>query len=154
MKPELTVIIPFLNEGCEVENTLMSILENSKDDIEIIVINDGSDDEFDYQAIAGQYGARYVLNKTRLGVAASRDLGVELCETPYFLILDAHMRFYDDRWAGRIVEELKKSERVFLCCRSIVLKKRDGVIKTFKDRPTFYGAYLNFWDEKLSFEES
>ena len=43
-----------------------------------------------------------------MGVGASRDLGVKLCQTPYFILLDAHMRFYEKIWAGRIIEELEK----------------------------------------------
>lgn len=83
---KLTVIIPFLNEKYEVENTLQSIRLHSTDDIEIILINDASDDGFDYRCIAEKYGAKYIENPNRLGVAASRDLGVKLCQTPYFFV--------------------------------------------------------------------
>ncbi|MDR3340889.1 MAG: glycosyltransferase, partial [Candidatus Symbiothrix sp.] len=48
MESKLTIIIPFLNEQYEVENTLQSIREHSSDTITIILINDASDDGFDY----------------------------------------------------------------------------------------------------------
>ena len=49
---KITIIIPFANEGCEVENTLMSIFEHSDNNVNIIVINDASDDGFDYNNIS------------------------------------------------------------------------------------------------------
>ena len=35
-----------------------------------------------------------------MGVAASRDYGINYCTTPYFLLLDGHMRFYDAAWSS------------------------------------------------------
>ncbi|MDR2409006.1 MAG: glycosyltransferase, partial [Bacteroidales bacterium] len=105
-KTYLTVIIPFINEKYEVENTLESIRSHSEENIDIILINDASDDNFDYQTVAEKYQTTYILNEKRLGVAASRELGIKLCRTAYFLLLDAHMRFYDDIWYQRIIAEL------------------------------------------------
>ena len=39
-------------------------------------------------------------NEVRMGVAASRDYGINYCTTPYFLLLDGHMRFYDAAWSS------------------------------------------------------
>lgn len=125
---KLTVIIPFLNEKYEVENTLESIRSHSNNDIDIILINDASDDIFDYRQVAEKYGAVYIQNQERLGVAASRDLGVELCQTPFFLFLDAHMRFYDNLWVQRIVHELEKDNRTLLCGQTKVLKIDRGIL--------------------------
>ena len=141
---KLTVIIPFLNEKSEVENTLKSIIAFSNNDVEIILINDASDDGFDYKIVAEKYNVVYIENKERMGVAASRDLGVKVCQTPYFLFLDAHMRFYDNLWIQRIIEELEKDQRALLCCQTKVLKlKNDIVVVDIIDFP-FYGAYIEF----------
>jgi glycosyltransferase involved in cell wall biosynthesis len=124
---KLTVIIPFLNEKYEVENTLKSIITHSNGEIEIILINDASDDGFDYKAVAVKYGVNYIENHERLGVAASRDLGVELCQTSYFLFLDAHMRFYNHLWIQRIISELEEDKRTLLCCQTKVLAMENGL---------------------------
>ena len=138
---KLTVIIPFLNEKQEVENTLKSIKEYSSNNIEIILVNDASTDGFDYKSVAKKYDAVYVENASRKGVAASRDLGVELCETPYFLLLDAHMRFYDHSWTQRIIDELEADQRTLLCCQTKVLKIKDDVVFEPKGLPS-HGAYI------------
>ncbi|GHV08501.1 hypothetical protein FACS1894160_2900 [Bacteroidia bacterium] len=140
----LTLIIPFLNEGEEVENTLISILSHSNGNVEIILINDASTDGFDYSLIAEKYGFVYVENEKRIGVAASRDLGVFLCQTPYFLLLDAHMRFYDNLWVDKIVSQLKKYSRILLCCQTkhLIHNEEGKVVEQKTNTP--YGAYIDF----------
>ena len=100
----LTIIIPFLLEKEEVEQTLANMYQYLEDEIDVILINDASDDGYDYKSVADKYRALYVENEERIGVAASRDKGIELCQTPYFLLLDAHMRFYNQTWLNRIIE--------------------------------------------------
>lgn len=140
---KLTVIIPFLNEGEEVENTLSSIRHTVGYTVDILIINDASTDEPDYRAIADKYGALYLYHKKRKGVAASRDQGIALMQTPYFLLLDAHMRFYQTNWADRIVEELEKDKRVLLCCDTKALRKDEkGKVRDAAYTPAF-GAVIN-----------
>lgn len=47
----LTVIIPFLNEGAEICETVKSIRETARDNVDILLINDASTDSFDYEEI-------------------------------------------------------------------------------------------------------
>lgn len=144
----LTVIIPFLNEGEEIRNTVESIMVNGGEETELILINDASTDEYDYESVAREYKARYVLHPERKGVAASRDEGVSLCSTPYFLLLDGHMRFYDSLWIGRIVSELEKDERQLLCCQTKVLRKKDGIVFVDSEEAVGFGAKINICNEE------
>jgi glycosyltransferase involved in cell wall biosynthesis len=145
----LTVIIPFLNERHEVENTVKSIKDYSTDEVEIILINDASDDNFDYKAVAEKYNTVYIENTERLGVAASRDLGVEHSQAPYFLLLDAHMRFYNDLWVERIVTELKNDKRALLCCQSKVLKLKSGLLTARNGIVNSYAACVELNNGEL-----
>jgi glycosyltransferase involved in cell wall biosynthesis len=150
-KNRLSVIIPFLNEKEEVENTINSLLDYSKGEVDIIVINDASDDGFDYKKIGGRHNLIYIENEKRMGVAASRDLGVSLCKTPFFLLLDAHMRFYDKNWVERIIEELDSTPNSLLCCQTLALHKKDEEISIL-ERKTSYGACVNLYESELLFE--
>lgn len=148
---ELTIIIPFLNEGNEVFNTIESI-NNSivYNNIDILLINDASDDKYDYESVAKKFqNVIYFKNKERQGIANSRDFGISVCETPYFLLLDAHMRFYDNTWVDRIVEELNKNDRVVLCAQTIRLKLENDKITRYDQYS--YGAFLNL-DSKKYFQ--
>jgi glycosyltransferase involved in cell wall biosynthesis len=142
MKKELTVIIPFLNENKEVLNTVKNLRENSDQEFDIILINDCSTDGYDYKKVAEDYGALYVEHSQRTGVAASRDEAVGLCNTDYFLLLDAHMRVYQRNWVDIFVAELKKNPKDLLCALTLDLDF-DGKPKTKK---LGYGAYFEFRD--------
>ncbi|MDR0710802.1 MAG: glycosyltransferase [Prevotellaceae bacterium] len=122
---QLTIIIPFLNEGEEVERTVASIKETTVANPCITLINDASTDGYDYKSVAEKYGCRYVHNAERLGVAASRNLGVRESQTPYFLLLDGHMRFYESGWDERLVKLLDENPRSVLCSQTKWLEKDD-----------------------------
>ena len=49
---EMTVIIPFLNEGIEVGETIKSIKSHTTIPFDIILINDASTDGYNYGQIA------------------------------------------------------------------------------------------------------
>jgi len=117
----LTIIVPFLNEGVEVEKTVENIRNTSGYDIDIILINDNSTDGYNYENIASKYQTYYLKNKHRLGVAASRDLGIENCRTDFFLLLDGHMRFYEKNWHSKLYDYLFLNENSLLCCSCLPL---------------------------------
>ena len=141
---KLTIIIPFLNERNEVENTVISIKETAVTDPTILLINDGSDDNFDYESVALRYNCRYIKNEKRQGSAPSRDKGVAACETPYFLFLDGHMRLYEKGWDEKLTALLNVNPRSLLCGQSKRLMRDDdgNVVENSKSKTT-YGAYLN-----------
>lgn len=148
MDSKLTIIIPFANEKDEVENTVNSIRYYSDNDVDIIVINDASDDNYNYEDCLRKYNVKYVVNERRMGVAASRDIGVNLCKTDFFLLLDAHMRFYETGWVKTIIHELEKDSRALLCAQTKVLKVSDtdhSIVDGEQDGQ-YLGAYINFYD--------
>jgi glycosyltransferase involved in cell wall biosynthesis len=134
---QLTVIIPFLNEKDEIDNTLQSIRETAGYEVDILLINDASYDKYDYRSVALKHKAKYLENKEREGVARSRDIGVEQIDTDYFLIVDGHMRFYNNNWWNIIVNNLENEERAVYYCRC---KPLDTDLKII-NRPS-WGAYL------------
>ena len=142
---KLTVIIPFLNEKEEVLRTVQSIRESVGALVDILVINDQSNDGYNYRDELRSYNVTYLYNIERKGVAASRDYGVSLCKTPYFLLLDAHMRFYNKNWAEEIVFLLEKDDRCLLCCQTRFLQKdENGLVTVSTECPKTYGAYSPF----------
>lgn len=143
---QLSLIIPFLNEGEEVERTVKSFLEHGgAGNVDVIVINDCSYDSYPYlERLAAIPGVSYFLNRERLGVAGSRDKGVALCRTPYFLLLDAHMRAYDDSCLTTIPALLRENDRRILCCQTRILTRNETGCIIEKNYRTFFGARLTF----------
>jgi len=150
---QITVIIPFLNEGVEVYNTVESV-RNTSENVSIILLNDASTDDYDYRLIAKEFDTEYVEHSIRIGVAASRDLGINMCKTDYFLLLDGHMRFHNSDWQRRIIDTLDKNDRVLLCCQTSGFIFRNGKYVERPLSPTPYGAFINFDNVKLTLEPS
>lgn len=141
---KLTLIVTFLNEGIEVRNTIESFRNSTKEPFDIILINDGSTDiGIDYEKIAKEFGARYIKHIERQGTANSRNEGVSLCTTKYFIHIDAHMRVYQDNWVSNIVNELEKEENTLLCCSTLSLNKDASIDKSCQ---VGYGAFINLLD--------
>lgn len=141
---KLTVIIPFLNEGEEIVETVRSVRATAGDAVEIFTINDQSVDGYPYEEELHPYDVHYFVNLRRKGVAASRDFGVSRCRSPYFLLLDGHMRFYAEGWAQRLVDILEADDRRLLCCQGRYLQKVDGVVQDYPRKFVSFGAYMPY----------
>ena len=140
---ELTVLIPFLNEGEEVITTVKEVRRTAGYNVDIIVVNDHSTDGFHYEEALRPYQVTYIYNKENYGSAPSRDIAVNRCQTPFFLFLDAHMRFYSFNWAQIIVSILKDNDRLILCAQTKALyKDKKGCVREVENRITTFGAYM------------
>lgn len=141
----LTVVIPFLNEREEVGNTIRSIKSTVGERVEIVAINDASDQDYDYETDLNGLDVRYIVNPQRIGAAQSKQKGVDLAQTPYFLILDAHMRFYTNDWDRRLVSLLEADPNKLLCCQTLSITKRDdGSITHCENDTGVFGAYISY----------
>ncbi len=142
---ELTVVIPFLNEGQEVETTIQEIKRTAGDAVDIILVNDASDDGFDYDAIAAKYHTEYIKHTQRQGSGPAKQAGINACRTPYFLVIDGHMRFYDNNWWIEIPKAIQSDPRAIYCCRC---QSWDFDTKQEKTTKPPYGAYFQMLDSK------
>lgn len=116
---KFSVLIPFLNEKEEVGKTVKSVRDTAGDKVDIVVVNDCSQDGYDYKADLEPYNVRYYETDHRIGSSAGKQMCVDLCETPYFIILDAHCRFYTENWldiAIDIMENGEDSDKTVYCC--------------------------------------
>lgn len=146
---KLTVVMPFKNEGEEVANTVKSIRDTAGMSVDIIAIDDDCDDGFDYEGSLRGMNVTYVRNSYRLGASLSKERGAQLAKTPYFILLDAHMRFYDSEWATYIVRELDANPQRLLCCKSVCLQKDEkGIVSVHPKSYSPQGAYLSFCSNK------
>jgi len=140
---KLSILIPFLNEGEEVKITVSEVRRTIGDGVDIIVVDDCSTDGRDYETELSPYNVLYIRNSENIGSAPSRDVCVEHCITPYFLFLDAHMRFYSNDWAEKIINFLDEDDRRILCAQTRGLKKDEkGNVIDVDGQYDVYGAYM------------
>ena len=101
-KPLVSVIIPTYNRGWVVREAIDSVLEQDFRDYELIVVDDGSDDNT--QEILGAYGkAITVLQQSNRGVSAARNSGIARAAGQLIAFLDS-----DDLWLpGKLMTQVK-----------------------------------------------
>ena len=91
--PLCSVVMPLFNKEQEVSSTILSVLNQTFKDFELLVINDGSTD-CSVQVVKGFTDARLsIINQENSGVSAARNEGIRLSKTELIVFIDA-----DDLW--------------------------------------------------------
>lgn len=92
-RPPLSVVIPVYNQAAFLEGAVESVLRVSSPEDELIVVDDGSQDET--PAVARAFGGRFIYLRLpeNLGLAAARNAGIQHATADYVALLDA-----DDEW--------------------------------------------------------
>jgi glycosyltransferase involved in cell wall biosynthesis len=86
----VSAIIPCHNYGKYIDFAVDSVLDQTYKDIEIIVVNDGSTDEFTNQKLANYDKPRTrVINRNQGYPAAARNTGFEHAKGEFILLLDS-----------------------------------------------------------------
>lgn len=100
-EPLVTVIIPVFNARFTVERAIQSVLSQTVRDLEIIVIDDGSNDGSGDVArkMALKTVSIAVINQNNRGVAEARNRGIKEARGQFIAFLDA-----DDRWLPKKLE--------------------------------------------------
>jgi glycosyltransferase involved in cell wall biosynthesis len=124
MPPDISVIIPTYNRADYVEQCLGSLGASGADDLEAILVDDGSTDET-RSRFASDARCRYIHQRNQ-GPAAARNLGVDHARGRYLAFLDC-----DDRWlpgvASRVVGLLDRHFEVdVVFTEALVGNDRDG----------------------------
>jgi glycosyltransferase involved in cell wall biosynthesis len=101
MPPEhqlVSCVVPTFNAARYLPQALASILDQTHGELEVVVVDDGSED--DTLAIAATAGSRVrVVQQTRLGPAATRNRGVQEARGAFLAFLDP-----DDLWQSDKLE--------------------------------------------------
>ena len=88
--PKVSVIIPCYNQGQYLAEAVDSVLSQTLQDLEIVVVNDGSTDEATITLLEGFGRPRTrIIHTTNNGLAAARNNGIAQANAPYILPLDA-----------------------------------------------------------------
>ncbi|GAH74960.1 unnamed protein product, partial [marine sediment metagenome] len=105
-KPTVSVIIPTYNRAYLIGRAIQSVLNQTYQDFEIIVVDDGSTD--DTEEIVRSFKDKrigYVRHEKNKGAAAARNTGIKAAKSEYIAFQDS-----DDEW---LPEKLEKQMKVF-----------------------------------------
>lgn len=103
MTPFFSVIIPLYNKQNYIEATLNSVLSQTFQDFEVIVVNDGSTDN-SISMVKNIQDTRIKVfeNKKNVGLSETRNIGVGFAKGEVIALLDA-----DDIWLPTYLENIK-----------------------------------------------
>lgn len=98
----ISVIIPLYNKAHTIVNTLTTVLNQTYQDFEIIIVNDGSTDN-SVETINTYFcdSRIHIINQDNAGVSVARNRGVEVSKGDWIAFLDA-----DDEWLPQYLETL------------------------------------------------
>lgn len=103
-----SVVIPLYNKELSIRNTLLSVLKQSYQNFEILVVNDGSiDGSIDAVKTINDERIR-LINQENQGVSAARNRGIKEANYEWIAFLDG-----DDLWESNHLEEIVKMMKVF-----------------------------------------
>lgn len=132
--PKISVVIPVYNTKKYLKNCLDSVLNQGYENIEIILINDGSTDGS--KEICEKYSDKdkriKVFHQKNLGASVARNKGIYNATGEYLMFLDS-----DDFWVEnclkKIIEKiLKLEEKVDVVFLNSAVIKSDGNLTQFK----------------------
>jgi glycosyltransferase involved in cell wall biosynthesis len=136
MNPEVSIIIPVFNNSRYIEKTLLSLINQSFKDFEVIIINDGSsDDSIEItDSILSQSNIPYqIFSQENKGVSVARNKGLDLASGNYIVFLDG------DDYIGKnhlkwLYESIVEKDCDFSFTQMLIINK-EGVVLT---KPTAY----------------
>ena len=89
----ISIIIPLYNKEQSIASTLQTVLKQTYQDFEIVIVNDGSTDH-SVEEVAKVTDPRIrLIHQNNTGVSAARNRGIEKARGEYIAFLDA-----DDEW--------------------------------------------------------
>lgn len=149
MAPTVSVIIPAYNAAQYLDETLKSVINQSFEDIEVLIIDDGSTD--DTLNVANYYQECdhriRVISQSNQGVSATRNNGIKQTKGKYIAFLDA-----DDRWLPNKLkchlEHFNSSSNLAVSFGQVCFLKPDGeVTNNFSKSPTSHLKPHHFFYE-------
>jgi glycosyltransferase involved in cell wall biosynthesis len=146
-----SVIIPLYNKENFIEATLNTVLNQSFNDFEIIIINDGSTDK-SLDLVKQIKDKRIkIITIPNSGLSVARNTGLDNANADYIAFIDA-----DDFWEPHHLEQLNKLILLFpnngMYCSGYTLKKSKNISKRaiFNDLPeNFKGIVPDFFKHSL-----
>ena len=141
----ISIIIPVYNAECFVAQTLDSVLEQTYENWEAILVNDGSTDGS--LAILQKYAKKdkrfKIIDKKNEGVSAARNDGLKKAVGEYITFLDA-----DDMWYPQFLEFMLQAMQTqnadVVWCQYEECRETDGLsVRKFYDYIPQIGECLN-----------
>lgn len=130
--PLVSVIVPTYNFGKYIGKCVDSILNQSYDNIEIIIVNDGSTDDTKniLEELKKDNSNIIIINKVNEGVSVARNIGLDCASGEYVIFVDGDDYLSQDS-VEYMVDLINNSEADFGVSKNCFM--RDGEAQVYSD---------------------
>jgi len=149
MAPKVSVIIPLYNKEAHIARALNSVITQTFDDFEIIIIDDKSND--DGPAVVRNFQDPRIIfvEQDHWGVSFTRNHGIALSKSDFIAFLDA-----DDEWMPRHLETLLRLRTkfpdagIYTTAYQWLSKTRNATFQPYRviPKPPFEGLLPNYFE--------
>ena len=129
--PRISVVIPTLNRSITLRRALNSVLLQSYQPEEIIVVDNGSTDDTE-EMIKSQFPQVNILRERKLGVSAARNKGIKASKGDWIALLDSDDEWYVPKLERQIDSCLNSSGSFRLIHTNEVWKKNNVLVNQMK----------------------
>ena len=136
---KVSVVIPSFNRINLLERAVNSVIQQTKDPYEIIVVDDGSDDRSS-EMVKQKFGSVILFRQKNRGVSAARNKGIEISKGDWIALLDS-----DDEWKpNKLEKQINALNKDLDCFFSHTNETwiRNGIRINQGKRHKKYGGYI------------
>lgn len=135
--PKVSIVIPVYNGSNYLKNAIDCALSQTYENIEVIVVNDGSADDGETAKIASSYGDNInYIEKENGGVSSALNLGISRMSGEYFSWL-SHDDEYTPTKVADSIEALRKNgcldEKTIAYSAHSLIDKNSQTVKVYSD---------------------
>lgn len=146
---KVSIIIPIYNACKYIEKCVESFLKGTYQDIEIILINDGSTDNSleVIKKLEKKYPNKIkVYTQKNCGVAKTRNKGITYATGKYIMFSD-NDDYVDDDYVERLVKEIKKGDYDYIVSSFKRVDEKGKILyqKKYKNFPWTYYMFVTPW---------
>lgn len=139
-----SVVIPLYNKAHYIEKTLNSVLQQTYQDFEIIVVDDGSTDHSLEAAQRVKSDKIRVISQKNQGVSVARNTGIQNAKGSYIAFLDA-----DDIWYDHYMETIDQLTLLYpesdFYVTAYAINLGEGKMKYSQQREQKTGCLDSYW---------
>lgn len=124
----VSIIMPCYNDGIFISESINSVLNQTYKNIELIIINDGSTEEYTNKILSeNKWEKTIIIHSCNLGPSAARNLAIEKCTGEYILPLDAD-DLISPTYIEKAVNIMKKNKKIgIVYCKADLFGERTGI---------------------------
>ncbi len=148
--PKVSIIIPSFNSEEWIEETIKSVLRQSYENIECVIVDDGSQDDSVKKAKGFEDSRLIIVEQQNQGACSARNHGFRISTGDYICYLDADDAISENK-IERQIELLIKSDKGSISSSrwsvydDNILKAKDIVNENYRDFTDVTEWFINAW---------